>query len=370
MEFLHSPAVSSSSLPIATRAALEDLAGELQGESAIGVDTEFLRERTYRAELCLLQLTSRRGPVCIDPLALEDLSILRSMFAGGAPKVMHSGRQDLEVLMPFVGSLAPLFDTQVAAALAGHPAQVGYAELVRRLLGHDLPKGQTRTDWSRRPLSSEQIDYALDDVRYLLPLREELQTALDRLGRLAWLAEELKSLEDPSALEVDPDQAWRRFKGAESWDAGRLQLLRSLAAWRERRAITRNRPRGWILDDGVLREIVQSVPRDRTALARISEMPEGVVKHSGEEILELVQAANIGHPPPPLPRRERPDPAFVATVKRLSGSVQTVATDLAIASEVLATRRDLEAIARGENIDGVLGGWRAALLTDRLRAAL
>lgn len=367
---MHSPAVSSSSPPIATRSALEDLAGELQGESAIGVDTEFLRERTYRAELCLLQLTSRRGPVCIDPLALEDLSALRTAFASGAPKVMHSGRQDLEVLLPFVGSLAPLFDTQIAAALAGHPAQVGYAELVRRLLGHDLPKGQTRTDWSRRPLSSEQIDYALDDVRYLLPLREELLGALDRLGRLDWLTEELAALEDPRTLEIDPEQAWRRFKGVESWDAGRAQLLRSLAAWRERRAMARNRPRGWILDDAVLREIVTSVPRDRAALSRVEQIPEGVVKHSGEEILALVQAAGISHPPPALPRRERPDPVFVATVKRLSGSVQTLANELSLASEVLATRRDLEAIARGEDISSVLGGWRATLLADRLRAAL
>jgi hypothetical protein len=129
------------------------------GETAIGLDTEFMRERTYRAELCLLQLTTRNGPICIDPLALPDLSPLAAALgAAGPPVVLHAGRQDLEVLAPTLGPMTPLFDTQVAAALCGHPAQVGYAELVRRLLGHELPKGQTRTDWSRRPLSIEQID--------------------------------------------------------------------------------------------------------------------------------------------------------------------------------------------------------------------
>lgn len=362
--------MSSSRALIASRAALEDLLGDLQDESAIGIDTEFLRERTYRAELCLLQLTTRHGPVCLDPLAFEDLRVLAGVLGGGAPKVMHAGRQDLEVLLPVIGPLAPVFDTQVAAALAGHPAQIGYAELVRRLLGTDLPKGQTRTDWSRRPLTPEQVDYALDDVRYLLPLRDALGGELDRLGRSTWLAEDLAALEDPRMLEIDPEQAWRRFKGVEEWDAGRLALLRALAAWRERRAIARNRPRGWILEDGVLREVVMRVPRDRSALARIAEMPEGVVKHSGDELLALIEAAGIAEPLPPLPPRTRPDPALLARVKRLAAIVQALATELAMASEVLATRKDLEAIARGDAPEETLGGWRAALLADRLRAAL
>ena len=167
--------MSSHAKIITTASGLQDLLGDLVGETAIGLDTEFMRERTYRAELCLLQLTTRNGPICIDPLALPDLSPLAAALgAAGPPVVLHAGRQDLEVLAPTLGPMTPLFDTQIAAALCGHPAQVGYAELVRRLLGHELPKGQTRTDWSRRPLSIEQIEYALDDVRHLLPLREQL----------------------------------------------------------------------------------------------------------------------------------------------------------------------------------------------------
>ncbi len=361
----------SSTALIASHSALEDLLAELQGESAIGIDTEFLRERTYRAELCLVQMTTRQEPVCIDPITLGDLEPLRSTFNQGGPlKVLHSGRQDLEVLTPLVGPVAPLFDTQIAASLAGFPAQVGYAELVRRLLGTELPKGQTRTDWSRRPLSPEQVEYARDDVRYLLPLREALLADIDRLGRSAWLEEDQLALQDPSVLQIDPDRAWQRFKGVSAWDEGRKGLLRSLAAWRERRAIARNRPRGWILDDAVLRDIVQIVPRSMDDLVRIPAMPEGVVKHSGEDLLAMIQAAGIDHPPPPLPKRERPDPAFVATVKRLSGVTQTIAKELDIASEVLATRKDLEDIAAGRDAASVLGGWRADILADRLRAAI
>lgn len=367
-EFLHSRTMSSSTALVATRAALEDLIGRLDGD-AIGVDTEFLRERTYRAELCLLQLTSRAGPVCVDPLALGELELLRDVLGPQGPvKVLHAARQDLEVLAPLVGAVAPLFDTQIAAALAGFPAQVGYAELVRRLLETELPKGQTRTDWSRRPLSPEQVDYALDDVRYLLPLRERLLEELDRLQRIAWLEEDLLDLQDPALIKPDPANAWQRFKGTEGWDEGRLVLLRGLAEWREHRAIARNRPRGWILDDAVLREIVQRVPRDRTQLARIEAMPEGVVKHSGDDILALIDIAHIPEPPPPLPRRERPDPELVARTKRLSQKVQGVAQELNVAPEVLATRKDLEAIARGAEPQDILRGWRATLLAETLRA--
>ena len=363
--------MSSHAKIITTASGLQDLLGDLVGETAIGLDTEFMRERTYRAELCLLQLTTRNGPICIDPLALPDLSPLAAALgAAGPPVVLHAGRQDLEVLAPTLGPMTPLFDTQIAAALCGHPAQVGYAELVRRLLGHELPKGQTRTDWSRRPLSIEQIEYALDDVRHLLPLREQLLGALEQLGRLDWLAEELAALERLDVLAVDVDKAWLRFRGVEGWDEGRLRLLQSLAAWRERRAVARNRPRGWILDDTLVREIVLRIPRSRDSLAQIEGMPEAVVKHSGDELLGLIEAARVPDPAPPLPKRERPDPASIARTKRLSEVTQATAQELDIAPEVLATRRVLEEIARGNDPATALGGWRAGVLADRLRAAV
>jgi ribonuclease D len=356
---------------VASPEALEELATQLTASDALALDTEFMRERTYRAELCLLQIGAAERMVCVDPLALPALEPLRAAFASaGTVKVLHAARQDLEVLQPAVGQLGNVFDTQVAAALAGFAAQVGYGELVRTLLGTELPKAQTRTDWSRRPLSAEQIDYALDDVRYLLPLRERLLEKLAALGRLDWLSEEFSALQDPTLLAVDPERAWLRVRSLQSLDEDRARLAQSVAAWRERRAISRNRPRGWILDDNVMREIIVRVPRDRAALSCIPDMPEGVVKHSGEELLTLIANARIPDPPPPLPRREKPDPAHLARVKQLADTTQAVANQLAMAPEILATRRDLERIARGDTEVAPLRGWRSAAIGDALRARL
>jgi ribonuclease D len=356
---------------IATAAALEELAAHLAAEPRVGLDTEFLRERTYRAQLCLVQVSSRSLAACVDPLSLSDLAPLaRVLVAPGVVKVMHASRQDLEVLLPFAGLTGPVFDTQIAASLAGLPAQVGYAELVRRLLGRELPKSHTRTDWSRRPLSPEQLTYALDDVNYLLPLADHLQDTLGRLGRLAWLQEELAELADPGTLSVDPEQAWQRLKGLRDLDAGRMRLARSLAAWRERAAIEHNRPRGWILEETVLREIVLQVPRTEATLEAIPDMSPGLVKRRGAELLALIAAAEIPVPPPPLPERGRPDPLKTALIKKLAGVTQAVATELALAPEVLATRRDLEQLADGAREGAVLRGWRRSLLGERLLAAL
>src|SRR5204863_247707 len=236
--------------------------------------------------------------------------------ADGQREQQRRGRQVLEVLLPLTGLVRPVFDTQIAAALTGLPAQIGYAEAVRRLLGRELAKSHTRTDWSRRPLSPAQIEYALDDVRYLLPLAARLQEQLARLGRLDWLAEELAALEDPGALTIEPDNAWLRIKGLRDLDPARARLARALAAWRERCAVEHDRPRGWILDDTLLREIVVQVPRTLQALAQIAAMPPGLVKRRGEELLAQVRAAEVPHPAPPPVARARSDPFTAALVKK------------------------------------------------------
>ena len=355
---------------VTTPAGLAALGADLQAKDAIGLDTEFLRERTYRAELCLVQVATASGAACIDPLALADLAPLAGPLAAERPvKVMHASRQDLEVLLPAVGPVRGVFDTQVAAALVGLPPQLGYAELVRRTFGRELPKSHTRTDWSRRPLSPEQIEYALDDVRYLLPLRSYLEEELARLGRLAWLEEELSELADVR-LMTEPDSAWLRVKGLRSLDPERTRLARELAAWRERRAIERNRPRGWILEDTVLREIVLRVPRTMEALAAIPAMPAAVIKHCGEEILACIRAANVPDPPPPVSLRKRPDPEKTALVRKLSEVNQAVAADLGLSPEVLATRRDIEQLVEGRRDIPPLRGWRRGAVGEPLLAAL
>jgi ribonuclease D len=283
---------------------------------------------------------------------------------------MHAARQDLEVLLPAVGLVRPVFDTQIAAGLAGFPAQIGYAELARRLLNVELDKAHTRTDWSRRPLSPEQQEYALDDVRHLLALRASLLETLEQRGRLGWLEEELAGLDNADALRVAPEDAWKKVKGLPSLDDARQRLAQNLAAWRERRADERNRPRGWILDDVSLREIVVRLPRSREALAALPEMQESVVRKCGDELLALVRDADIADPPPPLPRRERPDPAQLATVKRLGEVTAAAATELGIGQEVLATRRELEKLASGRQDVSLLRGWRKSVIGEKLLAAL
>lgn len=292
------------------------------------------------------------------------------LTAPSITKVMHASRQDVEVLYPICGLVRPVFDTQIAAALTGLPAQIGYGELVRRLLGRELAKSHTRTDWSRRPLSPEQIEYALDDVRYLLPLKASLEEQLERSGRREWLAEELRELEDARNIAPDPEDAWLRIKGLRALDPARERLAQRLAAWRERRAIERNRPRGWILDDAALRDLVMQVPRSVDAIAAIPEFPAGVIKHCGTELLECIRAAEVPNPTPPINTRSRPDPAKTALVKKLGTLNQAIAADLGLSPEVLATRRDLELLADGHRDVGVLKGWRRDVVGNRMLAAL
>jgi ribonuclease D len=355
---------------VTTTAALTDWVARLQSAPAIGLDTEFLRERTYRAELCLIQVATADDATCIDPLAEMSLTPLIPVLAGQPVKVMHASRQDVEVLFPLAGLVRPVFDTQIAAALTGLPAQIGYGELVRRTLGTELAKSHTRTDWSRRPLSPEQVEYALDDVRYLLPLKASLEEQLDKLNRLSWLEEELSALADVQSFTVNPDEAWQRLKGLRGLDPGRTRLTRALAAWRERRAIERNRPRGWILDDVALREIVMRVPRNVEQLGQVPELTPGVVKNCADELLGMIAEANIPNPPPPVMARPRPSPEQTALVRKLTTLNQTIAQGLGLSPEVLATRRDIEQLAEGGRDLSILQGWRRTVIGESLLAAL
>jgi len=347
------------------------LCRELEQHSSLGLDTEFMRERTYFAQLCLLQLSFGERAVCIDTLALPDLSPLRAIMASARTgKVLHAARQDLEVLAPATGPLVGLFDTQVAAALTGLPAQIGYGDLVKQLLGASLHKAETRTDWSRRPLSSGQLAYALDDVRYLQPLRERLTQRLQELGRWSWFEEEMAQLDCAGSFAIDPDQSWRRIKGIADLDPARLGLARALAAWRERRAISSDRPRNWILPDAALRDMVLRVPRSMAELATLAELPEGIRHNSGAEILAVIETARLPGPLPPLPRRQRPEAAETELLRKLAQVTQQVGRELGIAPEILATRRDMQRLVSGARDGGPLSGWRRAVIGERLLLAL
>jgi ribonuclease D len=350
-------------------AAIARLAGHLGAAPYIGLDVEFMRERTYRPQLCLLQVATTEQIACVDPLAGASLEPLRpSLTDKSVTKIIHAARQDLEALWPVFGRIDTVFDTQVAAALTGMPAQIGYGELVRRLLSVELAKSQTRTDWTRRPLSDAQLDYAADDVRYLGALHDCLTQKLADLGRLSWLAEELRDLCAPEQLFVDPEKAHERLRWAGELDADRARLAQHLAAWRERRASEKDRPRSWILDDAGLRALVLTAPRDRNALAMLPDLTPGFIERSGTTVLEVIANAGLPTQLPPLPARSRPDPEQVALVKRLSGMVREVANELSLSPEILATRRDLEALAANRRDVDVLHGWRGDVLAAKLLA--
>lgn len=355
----------------------------LSGSNFIALDTEFMRERTYYASLCLIQAATPDACVIIDPLAAMDLQPLWTFLNDRSRlKVLHSGRQDLEVLTqamaapsadgqtPVVPVPGPIFDTQVAAALLGSPAQVGYATLIAERIGHTLPKAHTRTDWSRRPLSAEQLEYAADDVRYLVPLYLDLQAALSARGRAQWQAEEAEEMEDPSLYRIEPADAWRRLKGLERLRPDQRATVKLIAQWREARAMRKDKPRGWILADEFVRAIAERMPTSRVELDTVDGLSANFLRKRSEEIVDLVKQgrANAGSEAPAMVPA-RPDPALVARTTKLLALVRSEAQRLEVAPELLATRRDVEQIVFSGRSDHMTTGWRREAIGEKLLAA-
>jgi ribonuclease D len=353
-------------------ARLADTLGRLDPGLRWAVDTEFVRERTYHPRLCLVQAAIGADMVLVDPLRIGDEELLRQFLgASRQPRVIHAARQDIEVLLPVtVEPLAPLLDTQLAAALLGFPAQIGYGDLVRQVLGVELKKGHARTDWAARPLKLEQLEYAADDVRYLLPVAEELESRLEAAGRLDWLAEECALLSDPTLYRTEPADAWRRLKGLERMQPEERAVACALAAWREERAMRRNLPRGWVLPDEALREVARLRPDSTATLRRVAALPGGPAYRLADELLEQVRQAATAPAPPGPSAVERLTPEQQEAVRRLQSAVQSVAAEAGISGEVLATRRDLTAMVRGARDVPPLTGWRRELVGEALLAAL
>ena len=350
--------------------ALEALAGA----HGLALDTEFVRERTYFPRLCLVQLADpdARHVLLVDPLRLDDPAPLAAMLCDpGRAKLIHAARQDLETLLPLTGApAAPVFDTQVAAGLLGFPAQVGYGELVRLVLGVELEKGHARTDWAARPLKPAQLAYAADDVRFLGPVATELRSRLDAAGRLDWAREDCAPLTDPATYRSNPEDAWRRFKGLERLRPEERAVVRDLARWREERAVRRNLPRGWVLPDEAVREIAHLRPRSVAALAQVGSLPGGAGSRLAEEILEVVTAARPDPDWAAAEAEERLTPEQMDLLRRLQDIQQAAAKDLGVSPEVLSTRRDLTALVRGSRYAAPLSGWRRAAIGEALLAAL
>lgn len=357
---------------VSTAEALGALVDSWPTGAPLALDTEFVRERTYYPRLCLVQVATPAGIALIDALELGNESRLAAPLRDPARvKLVHAARQDIEALLPLTGSpLAPVFDTQQAAALLGFPAQVGYAELVRQLLGIELAKGHARTDWARRPLSPEQLAYAADDVRYLPALAEALEERLQAAGRRAWMEEESAQLGDISLYRVEPAEAWRRLKDLERLDPEGFAAARALARWREQRAMDRDLPRGWVVPDIAILDLAQSRPRTREALLAIESVPRGTAARAGDEILAAIHESRDAEPVEALEELSRPGPAQVRQMKSLQQRLQEIATELGIQPEILATRRELAALIRGARELPVLTGWRREVIGEPLLAAL
>ena len=355
---------------ITDSAELADFCAALRGAPYIAVDTEFLRERTYYAQLCLVQVAYGDHAAAIDPLARGlDLSPLKALLLDpGIVKVFHAATQDLEIFFQKLGQVpSPVFDTQVAASACGLGEQPGYAALVRDLLGLEIDKASQNTNWSLRPLQPRQITYAIGDVTHLCRVYERLVADLERTGRRSWVASEMAHLTDASRYAVDPENAYRRIRirGAKRKD---LAILRAVAAWRERTAIERDLPRPWVLHDDAIGEIALHAPETREDLARVRALKEPFARSpDGAAVLAAVQEA-LAMPPeqwPTLPERRPPLKGHEPLVALFQALLRLRCEAHDVAMNMVASREDLDRLATEDDPDvPALTGWRRVVFGD------
>ncbi|MBI3571265.1 MAG: ribonuclease D [Gammaproteobacteria bacterium] len=348
-------------------AALRGLCAQLAGAPWIALDTEFMRVKTYRARLCLLQVATPEVVACIDPLAVSIEPLLDVLYDARMLKVLHAARQDLEVFFDIRQTVpTPVFDTQIAAALTGYDDQIGYGALVEKITGHKLPKANQRADWAARPLSPELLAYAADDVRYLRDVYLKLDNELATRGRRAWLDEECVALTEPALYRNDPEQAWQRLKQGKTLNPARQTVLAHLAAWRERVAQQKDLPRGWVVPDSVLAEIARAQPETPEQLAVIPGLEPVLTRRFGAEILETLHAARK------LPAQRhwqepvRPEPEQQRLLDKVSARIQTCASEHGISATLLAPRREMVKFVLGDSDCALLRGWRYQLIGAKL----
>jgi ribonuclease D len=358
---------------ITTTAELAAACERLAGHPFVTIDTEFLRDATYYPKLCLLQMASPDEGLLVDPLAPGlDLAPLFALMADEAVvKVFHAARQDLEIVWTLGRMLPkPLFDTQIAAMVCGYGDSVGYEQLANDLAKARIDKSSRFTDWSRRPLSESQLSYALSDVTHLRDIYLALKADLEATGRLEWLMEEMAVLNHPGTYETKPQDAWLRLKGRVR-KPREVAILMELAAWRETEAQTKDVPRGRILKDDALMDIVQRGPRDAEALSELRSLPRGFERsRSGTEVLAAVERA-LAVDPKTLPRLERDGPRGVngAVLDLMKVLLKAISDAERVAPKIIATMDDLEAIAGDDEADvPALKGWRRTLFGEKALA--
>lgn len=344
--------------------ALAALCATLAEGEFVALDTEFMRETTYWPKLCLVQAAGLGGEAVIDPLAEGlDLAPLDALMANPRViKVFHAARQDLEIFYQRMGRLpAPVFDTQVAAMACGFGESISYDGLVSGVLKRRIDKTQRFTDWSRRPLSEDQLRYALADVTHLRDLYPKLLERLRRTSREHWLDEEMQALLNPALYAADPEDAWRRLK-PRKFARDYLIALHAAAAWRERTAQTRDTPRGRILKDDALLEVAEQRPRTPEAFDRLRAVPKGFGRSKlGLELAEALAeaAADRERAPPEVAHAPGAPPGAGPTIELLKVLLKHAAEAHGVAAKLIASSADIEAIAGDDAADvGALKGWR------------
>lgn len=357
------PVISESS-------ALELACKRLSRFDYVTIDTEFIRETTYYPKLCLIQLAGPEDAVIIDPLApdLDLAPFLRLMRDETITKVFHSGRQDIEILWHLDKCIpSPVFDTQIAAMVCGYGESVSYEQLAHDLANATIDKSSRFTDWSQRPLTEAQLIYAQSDVTFLRDVYKALLADLDKSGRRHWLDEEMLILTSPSTYELEPENAWQRLKGRVR-KPKELAILIEVAALREREARSRDVPRGRVIKDDAIIDVATSAPRSVEALSRLRSNPSGFERSRlGLEIVECVERG-LARDPKTLPHQGRNErkPHSGATVELLKVLLRLVSDNERVASKILSTVDDLEAIAADDNADvHALHGWRREVFGQR-----
>ncbi len=342
--------------------ALAEFCTLLKGSDFIAIDTEFVRERTYYPQLALIQIGNSERLACIDPLAVTTLTPLLELFDDASiVKVFHAAGQDLEIFFYCFGRLPNnLYDTQVAATLLGHGDQIGYANLVQEMLGVELDKSHSRTDWLQRPLSDKQITYAEDDVRYLSQLYPKQRAQLIAQNRLDWLTEDFTSLADPARYNPDPRSQWKRIKGNNKLRPAQLAILQEVAAWREQQAMAEDRPRRRVISDELLIDMARLRPQTTAELAKLRGIPSGLVDRHSAALLQCIKTGLERDKStwPQLPKRHHLSAEQEALIEALATILRISAAQHQLSATSLATRKELEALVSGERELAILSGWR------------
>lgn len=339
--------------------------------SWLALDTEFLREKTYYPKFCLLQIATPEWVACIDPIALPDLDALFDViYDPGIVKVFHSCRQDLEIFYQLTGKLpAPIFDTQVAAPLLGFQDNPGYAMLVSSLLNINLSKAHTRADWSHRPLTDAQIEYAADDVIYLCRIYQIVVQKLAELGRADWLKNDFAELSNPALYQVIPEKAWLKIKGKNKLTGKQLSIIQVLAEWREKTAQAEDRPKSWLLRDELLFDIAKLQPETVSDLINVRGINERTVNRHGKVLCQLITAAKNRAPIPlhEKGRAAKKSQQQEAILDILTALVRIRAEENALNPSILASRKDLEVLLMEDDDEcPLLHGWRYSMAGKEL----